>query len=751
MYIKKEWKSLLVVFLATFIPRLLLCINNLPLNSLPDEFSTIAAAAQYAGKDWSEIVSTTRYYGTGFTALFAPLFMLTDNPFIIYRWMMIACAIVQSLSGPICYYIMDQLLEIKDKKYTIVASIASSYMVVTYIIYVFNEHPMILCSWVLALLLILLVKYIDDKKKKAILTLLLLLVLSYSLTLHTRAITFWIAFFALLILFFWGYRKWIVSLPVAIGAGGLGYCAAQLYIKFAQSAVWTFNGDKIIAMGNQALEEGQEAYLHNAEISGLQYIKELIEPKSWPSFFNVILSQINTVTVVSVGFAIVCIVIIIALICNLVIRKKNDLSSEDQRKHQMYVAIAIFFAVCIAVSIVGMAVTWLGQAMRAYNLTSTAGYGFKAYTNIRYAGPYLGPVMMLGLAYIYQYRDKVVQLLKPCVWVYVFIQFYFVASILPYIYRQQVSSTYFVPFSLQEYGEYGDLKRMLTYLPGLVITFVIFIIMLVAIYKKRQIVIPMILSIVLLYEYSYATLNFEHNGYKWADSGYALIEQLEEKVEVPETLYVPNDAKYNMQAYVLQFLLNDYRISPSAPSEDADEAILFYNSYDPAVELDLMKKGYWCAQLDENEFIFVKGKELKQAVIDCGIKLQKRMAYTLNLDIRDFESQNNCALFDHTYLESGGREGYLLYDNEVRLCRGNYRIAIELEILSGNGNIGNCELWYRGDIWQESEVVVEQTENNNVLLTIEGQTDIRMRIEPKLWINEGVKVKVHSVVVESGF
>ena len=75
---------------------------------------------------------------------------------------------VQSFSAPIAYVIMNKYFDIKDRKYTIVSSIACSYMVVTYVTYVFNEHPMILCSWMIALLLILLVKYVDDKKKKNI-------------------------------------------------------------------------------------------------------------------------------------------------------------------------------------------------------------------------------------------------------------------------------------------------------------------------------------------------------------------------------------------------------------------------------------------------------------------------------------------------------------------------------------------------------------------------------------------------------
>src|SRR5699024_1498297 len=99
--------------------------------------------------------------------------------------------------------------------------VASSYLVTDCSIIIFNEHPLMLCSWIIAWLLLYLQKNLDNNKKKIRATLLLILVLGYSLTLHTRAIAFWLAVGIAVLFYAWIYRRFLISIPAAVISGGV--------------------------------------------------------------------------------------------------------------------------------------------------------------------------------------------------------------------------------------------------------------------------------------------------------------------------------------------------------------------------------------------------------------------------------------------------------------------------------------------------------------------------------------------------
>ena len=91
----KRWAVLACLFLVAWIPRVILCMQTVPVRTLSDELATISGAAYFAGLDWSAVISNAGYYGSGFSALFAPLFLLTDNPFVIYKGMLIGASVVK--------------------------------------------------------------------------------------------------------------------------------------------------------------------------------------------------------------------------------------------------------------------------------------------------------------------------------------------------------------------------------------------------------------------------------------------------------------------------------------------------------------------------------------------------------------------------------------------------------------------------------------------------------------------------------
>ena len=82
-----RYKYQLIIFWAIVVVK---TIFNLSLSTLvqvtgADEFGTIAGASYFAGLDWSNVVSHISYYGFGYSVLMAPIFLITDNPVVIFQ------------------------------------------------------------------------------------------------------------------------------------------------------------------------------------------------------------------------------------------------------------------------------------------------------------------------------------------------------------------------------------------------------------------------------------------------------------------------------------------------------------------------------------------------------------------------------------------------------------------------------------------------------------------------------------------
>ena len=145
------------------------------------------------GLDWSGVMESYRYYGFGLTVFFAPLLRMIEDPVILYRIMVAVMAVVQALTAPVCFYIMKRFFRDAEESFVCLASVACSYFVTLRAVYIYNESMFILLNWIVVLLLLCLNENVDRKKEKRILTVFLILALIYSMTIHSRAVTSWIA------------------------------------------------------------------------------------------------------------------------------------------------------------------------------------------------------------------------------------------------------------------------------------------------------------------------------------------------------------------------------------------------------------------------------------------------------------------------------------------------------------------------------------------------------------------------------
>lgn len=656
---------LLITFLLAFVPRLILCFYVYPVRTLSDEVATISGAAYFAGYDWSAVVSNAGYYGTGYTSLLAPLFWILKDPIWIYRVMCIVGTILQAATSVIAYYILMHYFKIKNQFFNCIAAVTCSYLVVTRAAIVYNEQAIVFFVWVIALLMFKLQENVADYKIKLRYTSLLFITLSYLLLVHKRMIVVWIAVVIMVAAYFWVYKKWIIALPAAAIIGGSGYAISILYEKFIQSRVWVANGET----------------LRNASI-GLNEnsIRLLFDLKTWQTWFNIVIGQIGTINIITGGCVTIFLIAFIILIYKKICKKSGGRENQEKIRKMIF-PIVFLFMLCVIITIMGQSLTWLANAKDAMaEGYDTAGYGVKAFTYVRYFGPFCGPLLLCGVGWLYYEKEWFGSIYKSVIIVFMILGAYWVVCILPYL-MHTVSGAQeaFLSFSLKDgYSE----VRLVTYLPGILLCVVSFCIWVICI-RHRKIMIPLgILCISLIYQYCYNAVNWDilnqKGNHESVESAYQLVRTMND--QIPHEIYVyDNRGMEDHQIYYeYQVLLYEYQIIPKLPSEEVEEAVAFLTVYNEDA-ISLIDEGYLCTQLKDRQYLFVKGKSLQEKFENAGISLNDYQPYYEKWDV------------ENTIIENGD------WSDAVELERGTYKLSANIETSKKEATLEDVVFEVMGD------------------------------------------------------
>lgn len=619
----RQWLDLLLLFLIAMAPRLFLIFTVAqPLRTPMDEISTMSAGAYMAGLDWTKVTQFgNHYYGGGMTILMAPLFKLISEPVALYRACLVFCAVLQSLVAPVAYRILRNYLGIQKKAYLYPASLAAAFLVVNRALVVYNEHMLILVSWLTALVLCRLVreagKEKPDHRIQAGFSVLLMALLSYSLTLHTRAKTFWIALVILVILYYLLYKKWLVAKLPALLSGIAGYWLAGRFIYWSKTTLWLW-------------QEGVE--LKNTAVH-LNLSKELLlSPVSWQGWFATVIGQVHTSVIFTGGFSAIAITLLVIYICSngkdiFVKRKRPVTESPEQLAAKPYLLVlATFFMMCIGATILAQSITWLFRVQEAL-LEGPYGagtYGYKAFTYFRYYGAYMGPFFLAAMGYVYLYRTYLKKYLPAIFAVFAGMQLLFLCVVLPHISKCMVSSEVYWPFGLHK--AFTDPMRCRVYLMGVLVCCLVFLVLFFCLYKGKRILPVAVLLALLLYQHTYNGMHYDNakmDGYRAkAEAGCELVLGMEEAgYELPEELYLTGYRLSQTQKplYTYQFRLNRHRLLPGEPEESVEEAVVFCRRKNYK---KLLKAGYRRAVLDEDEYVYVKGERYLSMMEEYGLKFQ---------------------------------------------------------------------------------------------------------------------------------
>lgn len=597
-------KYIWLAFAIAFLPRLFFVLQSDPVSIGGDEIFAMGPAAKLVGYDWSGVMQDYRYYGYGYTVLLVPFFKLIHDPVLLYRMIVLLMALAQSVSAPISYHLMKKYLHVDNEKILCVSSICCSYLVAVRAVYTYPEFIYVLVMWLLAWVLLRMNACVDDRKKKIAYTVLLVLVLFYASTVHSRATAAWLAVAFGIVYYGWVYRKTLVSVPVCLVIGAGAFIVSQKGMEAVLSYVVKASSSDVANTGVSF---------------SLGYLME--DVKSWPAWVNIIIGQLNEAVVVTGGLAVFAVVALLILLWKGLIRAKGEMA--EVRKMSPYVVVGSVFLVTVLVTIGGQSISWLGGVTYAMYYGGDSD-SLRAITYFRYYGAYVGPLLMLGIAYFYHKRDALGKLYPAVCVITALLQGYWVLCILPYISEFNGSCWDFAPYSLTKGFE--DVIRLRTYLPA---TFVVFLVLLIGyiLYKKNKTQIILgVLCVMLIYCYCYNALYHEgyrgQKNYSYVDDSVQLLKDLEKEGVIPDKIYV-EDARVGgigqQTKYLYQFCMLDKPVVSAEPSENETEAIFLCQN--PEEWSGLVDEGYICGKIAEYEYIYVIGDQLKEMIGENGITL----------------------------------------------------------------------------------------------------------------------------------
>lgn len=592
-----------LIFMAGFLPRILLMTHLYPVVQQRDEVCALGGAALFAGYDWSQVISTGHvYYGCGYTALFAPVLLFVKDPIWFYRIVIWSSAAIFGFCGIIAHKILGEEFDVKNKEYLLVASVLCSYLTCETGMISINEPMLILCIWISSWLLCRLCRQCE-KRAKVRDTVLYALVISYALTLHTRAQLLWVLTIIIYLLYWIVYKACLFSVPALVATGITGFSLATAFVRYVQNMLWLSENIK----NTGEIVSGTEVS------SRLQQVKLLLQVKYLKPFLTIIVGQINTGVIFTGGLLVVAVIITFSFLikkhktCVTAKRYGSQgwglLSCEFDSKVLMLFSWA---ALGIVASIVYIAITWLSETY--YAMQEGFGghnYSLRSITYLRYYFCYAGPFCVPGIALLEKKRLDI-KLEINALGIVGGLHLIWLSLIIPYIYNSDNAKDIFDALSFEKWNDTAGLH---TYLPGSIFLMFVFLIFIQCWKKKKKVVAVTIACVFLIFENLYTIQNYNDKSlalFGTADWGQRLRMELEWQGTGEGIVFYILERD---MAYMYQVLNPTWQVSFGMPEEEVKEAVIFDCQYNPA-----LAHRYPWAKLDDNEYVYVRGRHSQNVI-----------------------------------------------------------------------------------------------------------------------------------------
>lgn len=570
-------------FLLALIPRLILIKDTLPVRTVSDEIATISGAAYFAGYDWSEVISHAGYYGQGFYSLFFWVFKITDNPIVIYHIILSACAFLQACIVPIIFYLIKKYLCINSNLLTSLISLIGSYLTIVRVAVTYNENILVVLCWIITFFIF---QYFDasTQRMKYIYYIVISILIGWGITIHIRFLVFIIALILATIVYKIYYKSSITHLIMLLGLP-VFIVPSYFFVEKVKNILW------------KAGENSQT--IRNTTVN-LDANVNILDSTSWKAFFNIILGQINTITIFTCGFFVLSVVSILYYL-----KKNKDRKHSLKYKQILFVSATLLFA--IGGTILAQSLSWMENVYNALNRQGIEAdiYSYKAFTYIRYFGIYVGPLVVIGVSVLCKELVDIRTCVKVSWLTIIGLQVYWLSFIQKYISNNIHAKEVFISFSRWTSNKqfYDSI-----YLFGVSFVLIFYFILYLLICKKQWWIILSFTSIILIYEYMYVgykqDIVIQANNYEKVDKSYAFLRDA--PIDETEDIYyidLSNMTDHNTY-YLLQMYLPRYKIIPKTINFVKENAIIISNGNG-----FMDNNHYIFMYLDDKEYIYILGEE----------------------------------------------------------------------------------------------------------------------------------------------
>lgn len=550
-----------------------------------DNLGIFTGAVRLAGYAWEAFERASSYYGQGYYVLFAPLFMLTEDPFIIWGTVITVNAVVRALAGCMAYTISYKYLNLGRGTSIGMALLSQMLIAVNAILRPSNETPLFFVVWLSALCVVRLLAA-KEKKTQIVRTLVLTAVLSYGLLIHMRALMLFVCTLGGLLVFSVLYKKALLHIPTAVVSGVIGFLAAE-----------AVKGYIVGLKGAADLAES-----HNATLALDKYAQNA----AWGIKEAVLLvfSNIYRLMISTYGLAAIGILAAIIILCVHLCKRKNGEKYADTPDCPL---VAIY-GVCVLGTIIGL-VIYYGNAFTTFWEDGSAGRFLSSLYYDRYWIVYTGPFLLAAAAYFVKHNGL---LLK-----YVWIPVLGIAALFAYMFyvifsMNQGIITNFCILDIQGNGngKWDALLSAAILILFLVISAVLFL-------KKKEKYV--IFAVVLIFGFNIAKtikppffdLRLDDN----VDGAYEMVSRCREQGV--------NIDRISTSGYHLCFIFPRYDII-KFDIDNLNEEVIILNELDQAAYAEqLTDAGYLLIQLDENEFFWTSNREMYSQVYNICTESEK--------------------------------------------------------------------------------------------------------------------------------
>lgn len=588
LWFKDRYQLLAMIF------SLILCgmslFRGIDISLMADEIGTIASAPFLAGFDWSYAVSKTHYYGFGYYWIAFVLFKITDHYIFIYIVITFVNYILCCSVSLLIYTILVNKFEMRRNLNTsMIAAICCTFRHNSY--GMANEYPVFILTWIACWMLIKLYDSRKDYKRNTKWTIMISCLIIYSLSVHERMFGLWMAIVLVIVIFHLLYKISFLNEKYFSIITILGFLIQRLVRSIVLKNIWLLQyGDKITNMS--AISHKSFSFLKSYHT-----IRTMLDCMT-TNFYKLVLSSYGIV------FAVLLIVLSKMFFIRREMCKENNFIEYTSKEKDLRVILVVcVFGLTIFIMMMGLATKGAGSIYDGYTSGKpTAGY--KHFFYMRYYYPFISPIFAAGYGLV----EKNVKLLKKSVigvFVYCFISFvYICAAILPRLKDTNYLAirTNYSPIFTRWWNDTSYQAQWFNVIFSFFIL-IIFCYFTFTLYRKSsQRLFSIMILVVLCRQASFVwNSNFGKYTCNAANQSYEFIKEMEDCTDVPEKVYCMN------HLFTFQFVLSRYSVIGEMPSEKEENVILFAS--EDISRLNQMQD-FCYMQLDDNEFVYVKGDGL---------------------------------------------------------------------------------------------------------------------------------------------